>query len=70
MDSGVNLNHNRFTIISIVSVKVDEADIHEMFAFADKDKDGRISYRNVSLHLFYLYSRIKCETKLISYLFT
>ena len=30
-------------------VKVDEADIHEMFAFADKDKDGRISYRNISL---------------------
>ena len=28
-------------------IQVEETDIQDMFAFADKDKDGRISYRNI-----------------------
>ena len=31
-------------------LQVDEVDIEDMFSFADKDKDGRISYRTANIN--------------------
>ena len=43
-------------------VPVEEEEIDEMFEFADKDKDGKISYRCVLLDKFDSYREFQQQT--------
>ena len=41
-------------------VPVEDEDIEEMFDFADKNKDGKLSYREFEVSKYQIYQLWKC----------